>query len=43
MPIKQEEALLKQFEEQSVSGKLVEIAKIKLEYDKLAGKKSTKL
>jgi len=40
--IEQEKSLLKQFEEQSLSGKLVEITKIKLEYEKLAGKKVNK-
>ena len=40
--IEQEKALLKQFEEQSLSGKLVEITKMKLEYEKLAGKEVNK-
>jgi transposase len=42
LTIKQEEELLKEFEEQSVSGKLVEASKIKLEYEKLVGKKVNK-
>jgi transposase len=39
LTIEQEINLLKGFEEQSISGKLVEASRIKLEYEKLAGKK----
>lgn len=42
LTIEQEESLLKQFEKQSESGKLIEASKIKEEYEKQLGKKVNK-
>ena len=42
LTIKQEEVLLKQFEEQSKSGKLADASRIKAEYEKQLGRKVNK-